>query len=456
MYLVKEEKSRLGYLFNVYFNQKKIKEIFIQRVKREKDGKIYLFLIDSNGQVIEDVYEYLNFTCGIKSLNAKEQAQSALKLLYTFKEVIGKDIKDFNRSDIKNLSDFLLGISVEGNELKIEFCNTRGISSHNNYFDAIRRFIKKGSLDNELFFEVVQSNVEVERNYRINDDDYKSILELCNEKYVTNISGDNNSKKLAPKYISINEYKVILDYLEKSKSDNKMRDKIIISLMFTQGFRIGEVLGITLEDIKEHPSVEDAGRIIIRNRVSDKEYQHAKTCFMPTSKSDYNSKIYKTEGKGYYVIDIPFRLMSDLKEFISESRNFFEMTDRKIENLLEYSNADSVEINNAQENYYIFINKNGKTLTSSGWNKRLKEIFLECGIPIDKGTKNLNLNHRFRHGFAMYLTMNLKKDSIFIKSKLRHKSLKSTDMYFNPTQEDVLNSSIEIEDRMMQEIKEIE
>ena len=83
MNVIKEEKGVQGYQFNIYINKKIIRSIFVQRIKRVKDNKTYLFLVNSEGKVIDDVFNYLNYTCNIKSLNAREQAQSALKLLYT-------------------------------------------------------------------------------------------------------------------------------------------------------------------------------------------------------------------------------------------------------------------------------------------------------------------------------------------------------------------------------------
>lgn len=439
MNVIKEEKGVQGYQFNIYINKKIIRSIFVQRIKRVKDNKTYLFLVNSEGKVIDDVFSYLNYTCNIKSLNAREQAQSALKLLYTYLEIVNKPLSELKRHDILNFSDFLLGLTVTGNTFTIECCNSRTISTHNYYFDAIRRYMEISNVKNELFFQ----NVNVNKNI------YNRSIEI--KKYKSNYSRDSSFNNFAPKYISINEYKRIIEYFENNLSEYKKRDKLIIDLMYLLGLRIGEVLGITLEDIKIHDSDSRAGKIVLRNRVSEKEYQKAKTCFTPTSINDYNSKVYQLRGKGFQEVYLPYSLMESLNEYIDESRNLFEFSEQKINNIMHKSLADSVE--SSKENYYIFLNKNGGCLSNSGWNKRLKEIYKECGIAIDVGSKNINLSHRLRHGYAMFLTMNMKKDSLYVMKKLRQRSLSSTDKYFNPTEEEVLIENMKIEGEMLKYLR---
>ncbi|MGL5822395.1 MAG: hypothetical protein ACRCYE_12390 [Sarcina sp.] len=98
------------------------------------------------------------------------------------------------------------------------------------------------------------------------------------------------------------------------------------------------------------------------------------------------------------------------------------------------------------------MNKNGGVLSSSGWNKRLKKIYNSCEIEVDSNNKRVNLSHRFRHGYAMFLRK-LGKDALYIMRKLRHRSLSSTMKYFNPTDEDILNESKEIIDYMEKILK---
>lgn len=443
MYIVREVKESKEFYYDIYLDNKKTKTVFIKRIKKERNGKEYLFLIDSNGNVIEKTFEYLNYRCGIKSINAREQAQSALKLLYSFLEIIGKGISQMDSNDISNFSEFLLGLTVSGNYISIYSCCSRTISSHNVYMDAIRQYMKKMNIKNELFFE----RRVISKNIRGSSEMYSF------EHYITNKSRDSSFSNKTPKYISIDEYGKICSFLSQGgDSVLDKRDKVIIDLMYLLGMRIGEVLGITIEDLKEHPIDERAGIIILRNRLSDREDQYAKTCFKPSDENDYKSKVYTEKNRGYQEIHIPYKVMEELREYINASRDLAEFSDKIINNIIDNSKADS--INCETNNYYVFLNKNGIPLGSSGWNKRLRKIYGECGISIDKESKKSNLSHRLRHGYAMFLKVALNKDSIYIQKKLRHRSIMSTYKYFNPTEEDTLRENIKIEEIILKRIKE--
>lgn len=289
------------------------------------------------------------------------------------------------------------------------------------------------NIDNKFFFEKI--NIAGNLNfYEKNYDKYKKI-----NKYKTNIGRHSSFTNNAPKYISVNEYKVIMEYLDFECDDsiNVKRDRSIINLMFLFGLRIGEVLGITIEDIKDN-------LILIRNRLSDKEYQKAKTCFSPRYESDYKSKLYRMKDRGFQEVYTVSTIIDEIRDYIDYSRDILEFSNKKINNIIENSKADSVEGNN--ENYYVFLSKNGNPISISGWNKRLKEIYLKCGIAVDIESKKINLNHRLRHGYAMNLKQNLNMDPLFIKKKMRQRSLSSTEKYFNPTEEDILAENSKIID----------
>jgi len=96
------------------------------------------------------------------------------------------------------------------------------------------------------------------------------------------------------------------------------------------------------------------------------------------------------------------------------------------------------------DNYYIFLNKNGTSLSASGWNGVLRQLFEEVGLGLDKEKREHNLSHRFRHGFAMCFIHQLndeeKKDKVGIQKLqklMRHKSILSTMIYYNPDDEEI-------------------
>ena len=203
------------------------------------------------------------------------------------------------------------------------------------------------------------------------------------EKYVTNLSRHCSYSQYTPKYISLEEYKAIIGLIKESKSRFKERNILIINLMYQRGLRLGEVLGLTIEDINAHPDNAAAGRIYLRNRLSDSKYQNAKSPINVYSKETYKNKNYHKEGIGYEISELPPPLMNQLNEYLNCSRNIFSLSKKVKENIIIGSKADSIFTDN-RENFYLILNKNGLPLSSSGWSKYIKEIFLELGINIDK------------------------------------------------------------------------
>ena len=98
-------------------------------------------------------------------------------------------------------------------------------------------------------------------------------------------------------------------------------------------------------------------------------------------------------------------------------------------------------------NYYVFTNRYEKVLSDQTWNAKLREYFIKSELVIDKGVKENNLSHRFRHGFAMYCVRFAEKpiDVLALQKLLRHKSIRSTMIYYNPTPEDEYKTKVEFQ-----------
>jgi len=445
--IIKEIVSSKGNYYEVYLNEIKISTIKITRVKRERDGLTYLFLFDSRGRVIDEVYRFLNFECiDTDSINAREQMINALKILYSYKEIANKEFKDFDRKDIRSLSNLLLSINVEKENIDNCHIKGRGSKTHNIYLDNIRKFYKYLNIKNDILFE--QQVV-----YKVRDG--HGLLSHCKKmavkKYTTNKRGDKNRESFVPKYISFDEYKRTITYITEHKNKNSLRNRIIVDLMYTTGLRLGEVLGLTLEDIKQNKENHKYGVLTIRNRVTDKKYQNAKTCLKAHHVSYYETKEYKTEGYGYQLINIAPKLFELIQKYIDESRSVIDISEKVMNNIVNFAKADSVE--GRKENQYLFLNKDGKPLSSSGWNKFLKSVFLEIGIAIDKGSKKYNLSHKFRHGYAMYLINEEKRSIEYVKDRMRHSSLQSTLIYYNPTREEILKEVKDTEENIRNKLR---
>ncbi|WP_297132292.1 tyrosine-type recombinase/integrase [Terrisporobacter sp.] len=394
-----------------------------------------------NGNVIDDIYNYLNFECKYNSINSREQTLTFLKLLYTFKEIIGKPFELFTRKDIQLFSSFIQGQSIEGNYITLQLTTKRANSTHDQYFNIMRSYFKFLGIMNEALFEKKAVST-VKDGYGMMAHAQKKVV----TKYTTNKSRHSSFTVLAPKHIKLSEYHKIIDFIENQDKSKllKLRNRIIIELMYGSGLRIGEVLGLTLEDLVIHPDNKDFYKVFIRNRLTDKEYQKAKTCYKVSHKDDYTSPEYNKKDTGYQTITVTKHVKDMIDRYIRLSTNIMKVSDVVLNNRENFATSDCVTKERKTPNKYLFLNKNGTPLSTSGWNKELKFIFKSVGISCDSGKKRQNLNHRFRHGFAMLLIQNgYPIDEV--RSRLRHANITSTVIYTKPTEDDTLKNTIEID-----------
>jgi len=264
---------------------------------------------------------------------------------------------------------------------------------------------------------------------------------------VETITGYNTNQKvltqsIIPKYITKEEYFLILDLIKKKYG---LREEIIITLMYQYGLRIGEVLGLTIEDIEQYNTGD--GRLILRNRLTDERYQLAKGCMTVRTRNDYKDTKYWEQNVGYEVVEITKRTLNMINEYISETRGFSALQSKRRRHNLEMKNiADKVTDNDIPHNSYLIISKNYTHITSEGWNFIVRKIFTELGISLDKEKRKNNLNHRFRHGYAMYKVYYEKYSKIELADALRHSSTATVEVYFNPSPADKLAEAYKTED----------
>lgn len=231
-----------------------------------------------------------------------------------------------------------------------------------------------------------------------------------------------------PKYISVEEFeRIIIEII----ANYSIREEIIVRLMFQCGLRLGEVLGMTSDDlVMEEIDGAYVPVLYIRNRYSDQPFQNAKTCMKVPDRKLYRSKDYKTNGYGYQTVIIPEDLYNLINDYIEIAH--VAAREHKTENYNHSTIADRVRKPEPYEddNYYIFINSLGRPLSQISWNNIIRKIFKTVGIPVDKETRSNNLNHKFRHGFAMFNVQYLHCNELQLKDRLRHHSIQSVAAYF--------------------------
>lgn len=209
--------------------------------------------------------------------------------------------------------------------------------------------------------------------------------------------------------------------------------------MFENGLRIGEVLGLTAEDLVVEKIGDNYITIAnIRNRFSDKNDQKAKTCMKIISRSQYESSDYAISGFGFQKVVLSDELFQLIDEYIEN----FHIKAREEYSINYWKNsvADKVVSNSiVDDNYYIFINSIGNPLHSHLWNTTLRKIFKSVGIAVDENTRIHNLNHRFRHGYAMFCIQHLNLNQLELMERMRHSSIESVALYYKPTLTDSIN-----------------
>ena len=107
MKTIKELTSKNETYYEVYIDDTLIETIRIKKIIQRINDKKYIFLLDSNGKVIDDVFIFLNEQMKNKSINSREVAANALKLLFSFLE-----IKKMNFLDLE-LKNFVVKINFK-------------------------------------------------------------------------------------------------------------------------------------------------------------------------------------------------------------------------------------------------------------------------------------------------------------------------------------------------------
>lgn len=416
------------------------RKVTIPLYQVEKEGFLYFILYDENMNVNRDFYEYLNFTLKEKPLTSRSKAAFSLRLLYCFLSLSKYDIKNIDNTILKELLFFLRGINVNPEQYKM--ITQRSANTINGYLAIYRSYFSdRGIKCNALF----KSHTSISSS---NIGDFVSSVQRTS--YDNNLLTNKKNLNTTPKYISPDDFRKIYKLVI---GNNDRTGKLILHLMYGYGLRLGEVLGITMEDIVEcHDNGKLIPMIILRNRMSDKKFQYAKNLPHVIDLKQYSSRDYISSKTK---IIITYDLYEELIDYIEITHS--NLIEKYEENYNE-GFADIVSVKNKPEsNHYVFLNRYGRVLSDQTWNNSLKRYFKEAKIPIDNNVKENNLSHRFRHGFAMFHARFSPNpvDVLTLQKLMRHKNISSTMIYFNPTPEDELQIKTEFQKELYDLIPEL-
>lgn len=417
--------------------------------KRRTDGFIYYILYDTDGHPIKEFYNYLNVVIASKGVAIRKKTAYNLKRFYECLDIYDANITKLDTQFIAVLTNFFRGGIIDDREITkndqdikiainicIAFLNHEGYKVKNTTFNVTHA--RMSVADNHTKLSVKQSDLFVPEY--VSDNEYKKLISVMR----------NSPRKLyTDKFY--NEYKVNLDYnidedlailldIPQTSQDPPKEDLeaiLIVTLMFTCGFRIGEVLGLTTEDIRVDSQKKC---IVLRNRLTDEQYQYAKNLGHPKSREDYKKAWYKRSG-GTCLVAISDALYESIVNYIDRIHKPY---------LKAYNSptllADRVEEDTEGVNHYLFMNTTGDRLTIANWNNILRKYFDKAGIKRDKVVKHSNLNHRFRHSYAIRI-VNIFREAnktnpenppfgvADLARAMRHKSLETCLRYFSWTDE---------------------
>ncbi|SDM41531.1 integrase/recombinase XerD [Bacillus sp. OK048] len=409
-------------------------EVTVVGITKEYNDFTYMMVIGSYGKVYSETYKYLNEYLKEEGFSKRELALRALKFLYSYIELFNTEIRYIDADDRNKIIAFLKGGQGNGQYISYDFKTLRKNNTVNNYLGVYRSFYCYLGLKENIFEEISGSNTIID----IGSAFISKSTSLVVPTYSMNLEEIESNE--VPSYIRYAEYLDIKKIIDEKFT---LREKIIIKLMYEYGLRIGEVLGLTLEDIQGEDITKKKGkcRLVIRNRFSDKAWQHAKN--LEITPIGFNIDELPKKNNGYFhYIKISPETFDLLQEYIDDTTSPFSMSDRASQNYLEKNIADKVSQIDIDRNAYVFISKNYTPITGGGWNTIVKEIFIKVGLKIDKEKRTDNLNHRFRHGFAMFKVLHEGYDELKLSHVMRHSDTKSVKMYFKPTEDDLIEFAI--------------
>lgn len=412
------------------------REIRIRLRSIQVQGQTRYLLYDGDMNVIPGTWGYLNDHIARKAPNTRKQKAYSLRQMFSFIEIINTPLERFTASEIMQYRQFLKGLDTKSN---IDSHSVlRDNSTINMHLETMRDYASYLHLANSCFRESLPSRILLPSGY--GDEPFEK--EVAKSAFsMPEYKGDG----IAPRYISEDEY-IRLRQLAEAKGDTA--GKLLFDLMYLDGLRPGEALSLTLEDIKEDIVNGDyVFYIILRNRISDKDFQSSKNLPHPETPFEYRRKDYERSAPRIVLDEHTYeqilRYIDDVHGAIKNKPEIYAVS------LADKVGDEDFEM---EENHYLFLNKWGRPLSGQAWSKRLREYFHGCGLSVDTGVRKNNLSHRFRHGFAMH-QLKTGADPIDVQKMMRHRSISSILIYHNPTVEEEMEMKKAFQDSLQEDLK---
>lgn len=394
-------------------------------VPNREDGRAFVFY-DTDTNLLYDPSSFITSEYNSVSDNSRLQAISAMKALYSFSMIVGSPPCSFDDSLCRAFTSFVRGTLSDGFNYSFQLSSMRSETTLDAYLNAIRRFMRfMGCVDSPF----------LKKKERI------GCFYATPDSESFKIKAKVLQATTAPRYISLDEYQRILGVID---TEFGPMERAMVRLMFEHGLRLGEVLGLTTEDLKMDLRKDGSMMysIVLRNRVEDRTDQRAKNLLTATNLSHYKSSLYLEHGVGYHQVYISESMFEDLSLYVEMAHGDLDAE--------RSSRCAASSVEGRDSNHYIFLSSRGTPLSANLWSKKLRRIYSLAEIPVDKGGRKTNLSHRLRHGYAMFLRHVAGVPEFEIMTLLRHRSISSTEMYNRPTAEDVRELQLSATSRIRQ------
>lgn len=410
--------------------------------KRKEEGKTIYIITDKDGNIRRDPYRYLNEIIDYRKDSSKMQIAQALNLFHEWCDITARTPERLTPAEVTEMMKFLRGVTVR--PMPNGTRTIRCAKTVNAYYSFIKEYIRKSGWNTAAF--------EYRIDYRMETTIGDVTVNAVRSKDPNRLKTDSLERKRTPKHLTPEEVsrfiKAVIDALDEETF-------IMSRLQLAHGLRRGEILGITLEDLKKrknHTTGEYAYYIILRNRCSDAADQHCKELYWPVSPDEYDKESYISTIR--WEIKIPEEFYKQIIQYYNDNQTRFTGERRK--RMIRETEADVVEANGpyaGKKNYYIFVNKAGRRLTGQTYNNHLKKYFEQVGIPVDHGVKQTNCSHRLRHTYAMFLSTYGKETATEeqLRILMRHRYVSSGQAYYTPTPEE----TIKMKERFSESIYEM-
>ena len=388
------------------------------------NGEIRHIVYDDEMRPIPEIYRYLNTHLKNYSPSTFQRTVSAIRLLVVFCEAYHIDDFVIPESRCHEFVDFLYG-------------DNQAASAYI-YFRSVCGFLHYIGHDGDpLMTHTVRRTKTEGADGSVRTESHKVF------KYAPKLNPEKTL--MCPEHNTVKDFEDIYNVIKAKRFHNveevDIAGCIIIILGFFLGRRIGEILGLTIEDLSFCLD-EETGEMIpclyIRNRVGEREGQRAKNRILPSSERQYGSKDYIDAYRSpRNCRRIPMEIYELIKSYIElfHTKAAEKYPERYAETVADIVNPEQFAKDwGLAENHYVFLNTLGGLLKKSAWYKRIVRYYNEAGVPVGNGKSP---NHAWRHGVAYIMRHHLNMTDREIADFLGNKSVASVDTYAKASAEDI-------------------